>query len=121
MFDLSLDRCGLRVGITGIVHLVGQIGIGPYELRSQLVETHPLRFIALELFGVAALVGTEEARVSRGVVGRLYRLAQGLDLLAGFLQPCPALLQPILHQALDVLPVVVLERPAGVVLDGPLQ
>ena len=72
-FGLDLPRLG--VGVTGLAHLVGQVGVGAQERRNQLVEGYALRLVFLELLGVAALGGAEKTQIGRGVARRLDRLA----------------------------------------------
>ena len=85
------------------------------------VQGDTLRFVLLELPGVAAVRRAEVTPVGGGISGRLHRLAERRDRLARLFQSLASLLETVLQQALHVLGIVAVERLPGVVLDGPLQ
>ena len=118
---LVLNLLRLHVGVPGVGHLVGQIGVGPQERPDQLVKGHTLRLVVLQGLGVGGAGRAEETQIGSRVSRRLDWLAQCFDRLAKFLQPLPAFLQPIFQQAGNIFLLIAVEGLTRVVLDRLLQ
>ena len=121
MIDFIADGFRFRHGVSGGLHFIGDVGVGPQVGRRHLVQREAFGLVRLELAGVAALSGAEVMEVGGGILRRLDGLAQRLDRLAGFAEAFAGLLQPVFQQPGHIIAVVGFKGFAGVVGDGPVE
>ncbi len=120
VFHVGPDGFDFFVPVPGLLHFVGDVGVGPYQGGGELVERGALGFGVFEVFGVAGITA-EVVLVFQRSLGRLHHFAQGLDGFQGFVQPLAAAGQAAFEEALDVGLVVAAECFGGEVVERFFQ
>lgn len=121
VLDLGGDRWGLSVVIAGLVHIGGDSRVSARQDSDRFVQLDTLGFVSLDLRGVADFGSNKVVLILLRLLGWQHSLAEGANTLHGLVKSLPSLLVAVLHDAFDVIVVVVLKGTLCVVSDRVLK